>query len=136
MKYSDLPTIETLAKLKATSFDNPEINLWAYKLYKVLSEPIGFVEQERNKNVVALGEKQQDGSYRVKPENIECFYAKMQEIFDMEIAYDIPYFPIKESDFDAEHCCYPKQKEMWLNGNDIDSLLDFIKKIQKEKEAD
>lgn len=135
MKYSDLPTIETLAKLKATSFDNPEINLWAYKLYKVLSEPIGFVEQERNKNVVALGEKQQDGNYRVKAENVECFYAKMQEIFDMEVTQDIPWFPIKESDFDTEHCCYPKQKEMWLNGNDIAFILSFMDKVKQKKEA-
>lgn len=130
MTYGDLLPVEITAKLIATSFDDPSINLWAYKLYKSLLDYQEFFENERNKLIVKYGNEIENGKYQVPQCNVNEYREDLKKIISMPIDGKIPYFELTEDNFSAEHCQYSKDKEMWLSAMDINSILRFMEKVK------
>lgn len=130
MTYGDLLPVQITAKLIATSFDDPSINLWAYKLYKSLLDYQEFFENERNKLVVKYGNEIEKGKYQVPKCNVDEYREDLKKIISMQIDGKIPYFELKEDNFSADRCQYSKDKEMWLSAVDINSILVFMEKVK------
>ena len=130
MTYGDLLPVEITVKLIATSFDDPSINLWAYKLYKSLLEYQGFFENERNKLITQYGKEIEPGKYQVPQEKVQEYRNSLNEIINMPIDGKIPYFALSEDNFSAQHCQYSKDREMWLSAVDINSIFKFMEKVK------
>lgn len=130
MTYGDLLPVEITAKLIATSFDDPSINLWAYKLYKSLLDYQEFFENERKKLIIKHGVEIEPGKYQVKNDKEMEFRSDLNEIIKMPIDEKIPYFELKEDNFSAERCQYSKDRGMWLNAVDINSIFKFMEKVK------
>lgn len=130
MIYGDLLPVEITAKLIATSFDNPAVNLWAYKLYKSLLNYQEFFENERNKLITQYGKEIEPGKYQVQKDKVQEYRNALNEIIKMPIDGKIPYFELTEDNFSAEHCQYSKDKDMWLSAVDINSILIFMEKVK------
>lgn len=130
MTYGDLLPVQITAKLIATSFDDPSINLWAYKLYKSLLDYQEFFENERNKLIVKYGNEIEKGKYQILQCNVDEYREDLKKIISMPIDGKIPYFELKEDNFSAVRCQYSKDKEMWLSAVDINSILVFMEKVK------
>lgn len=130
MTYGDLLPVQITAKLIATSFDDPSINLWAYKLYKSLLDYQEFFENERNKLIVKYGNEIEKGKYQILQCNVDEYREDLKKIISMPIDGKIPYFELKEDNFSADRCQYSKDKEMWLSAVDINSILVFMEKVK------
>lgn len=130
MTYGDLLPVQITAKLIATSFDDPSINLWAYKLYKSLLDYQEFFENERNKLIVKYGNEIENGKYQVLQCNVDEYRENLKKIISMPIDGKIPYFELKEDNFASDRCQYSKDKDMWLNAVDINSILKFMEKVK------
>lgn len=130
MTYGDLLPVQITAKLIATSFDDPSINLWAYKLYKSLLDYQEFFENERNKLIVKYGNEIEKGKYQILQCNLDEYREGLNKIISMPIDGKIPYFELKEDNFSADRCQYSRDKEMWLSAVDINSILVFMEKVK------
>ena len=130
MTYGDLLPVEITAKLIATSFDDPSINLWAYKLYKSLLNYQEFFENERNKLISQYGTEIGPGKYQVPQDKVQEYRNALNEIISMEIDCKLPYFELTEDNFSAERCQYSRDREMWLSAVDINSILTFMEKVK------
>lgn len=130
MTYGDLLPVEITAKLIATSFDDPSINLWAYKLYKALMEYYEFFENERNKLIKKYGNEIEPGKYNVPDENMEEYRSELSKIVNITIDSELPYFELTEDSFSDKHCQYSKDREMWLNAIDINKIFIFMEKLK------
>lgn len=130
MTYGDLLPAEITAKLIATSFDDPSVNLGCFKLYKALSEHQEFFENERNKLIVKYGEPIGEGRYQLEKINLELYKESLNKLASMEVDGDIPYFELSEDNFSTERCQYSQSKSMWLSAVDINSVLMFLDKLK------
>lgn len=130
MTYGDLLPVQITAKLIATSFDDPSINLWAYKLYKSLLDYQEFFENERNKLITKYGKEVEPGKYQVQQSKVQEYRNDLNEIIKMPIDGKIPYFELSEDNFSADRCQYSKDKDMWLSAVDINSILIFMEKVK------
>lgn len=129
MKYKDLPKMETLNKLVATSFDNPSSNFKVWKWCNNLMDSVKFLENERVKLVQHYGEKTENGDIKVSDANIRKFQMDFGNILDTEIPDSEKWkCPIDESWFERNRCNYSYDRNMWLSPLEIGIILKFRNK--------
>lgn len=83
--------------LKALSYEKlfGKKALHVEKLIEAAAKEIDIFEKIRHKKVEEYGEKNEDGSLTVKPENMECFLKEMEEITMQEVE-----LPVEKLSFD------------------------------------
>lgn len=134
MKYRDLVSFETMAKLTQVSFSTPTKNLQMYRLAESLRTHQSYIENERNKLIRKYGEPTEGGNYAVKgKEAIDKFLFEFNETLDVDVQGEIECPNIKEEDFSDDNCSYPIDKSMWPNAKDIASFFEFCNELEKEK---
>lgn len=120
MKYEDLPSISLCKKLLNVSFKTPQKNLAVYKYVQSIKPMQEFLENERQKLVF---------KYCIPTENPSCFdttdefFKKFEEVLKTDIESEVEKLGLSETDFLEEECCYPINKDLWLNANDIERVL-------------
>lgn len=133
MTYGDLIPYNVSMKLNAISFRTPQKNLAVYRFVKAIQDKQDFVEQERRKLVEKFGVLHGD-RINVPPENMKEFMDAFTAVLSMEIEDEIPSPGLEESDFEDSNCFYPENKDLWMNGEEIDSIL-HLSNILKEKKG-
>ena len=129
LTYRDLPSVELLQKLMATSFDSPSTNKQVFDWCEAIKGFSAFRENERVKLIGQYGETV-DGVTKVKSDKLNEFFDKYGQVLDMEIE-DFPKLPIDSSAFSDDKCFYPKEHELWISPKEI-QILELIKQKQGE----
>lgn len=128
IKYGELPKREVLQKLLSVSFNTPRKNLEVYKFCDTLTMHINYMENERLKLIKKYGDLDNNDPtlYRIKPntEEMKMFFQEWNPLIEMEIDEDITPLPLSEDDF-SDNCSYMQEKENWLNGMEIATVLRF-----------
>lgn len=128
IKYGELPKREVLQKLLSVSFNTPRKNLEVYKFCDTLTKHINYMENERLKLIKKYGEPDSNDPtlYKIAPntEGMKMFFQEWNPLIGMEIDEDIIPLPLSEDDF-ADNCSYMHEKENWLSGMEIATVLRF-----------
>lgn len=136
MKFRDLPKRDTCIKLSVTSFSSPRKNLEVFKFINSIKPFQDYIAQETSKILQKYGHPSDDGMYTVTgKENVDAYYASLNEVLEIDISeLDVDIFSpnLNIEDFEEENCQYPNDKSLWLNASDIDSVINFSKKINEE----
>lgn len=135
MTYGDLIPYNVAMKLNMVSFRTPQKNLAVYRFVNAMKEAQKFVDIERSKLFEKYGEKEDDSTTVIKPENIEIFKKELYDILDMEIEETIPSPKLKESDFEDSNCSYPEDKSLWMNGAELEAVLLLSNKLENDKKG-
>lgn len=131
MTYRDLIIPDICAKLSVVSFSTPKKNLDVFRFISSLRPLQEFFESERNKILSKYGTNE-DGKYTIQGhESVTACQKELDDLADLEIT-DTIYCPdLSFDDFLDDLCEYPKNKQFWMNANEINALFNFLKMIKK-----
>lgn len=87
-----------------------------------------FIESERIKLIESYEIENEDGTASVPDELIRMVLDEFQKILDLEVEVDIPELSVSEEDFENDNISYPKEKELWISGEEIGRILKFKEK--------
>lgn len=130
MKYRDLfdLTCATVDRLRSARFKNPSSNYNAFTFSNATMPLFEFIENERIKLIESYEIPNEDGTASVPDELLGALLEEFQKILDLEIEADIPKLSVSEEDFENDNICYPKEKELWISGEEIGRILKFKEK--------
>lgn len=126
MTYAQLPSMELVQKLMATSFGEPNANWEVFKWCKAVQPMIEFRENERIKLVQKYGESH-DGKVQVKSENMKLFADGFSKIMNAEVP-DFKPLPLGMDNFHDGRCFYSMEERMWLNAKDLETISNLVLK--------
>lgn len=121
MIYADLPMIHMTQKLSMVSFSTPQKNLSVYKFVRSLEPLQSWLANEIVK------------AYDGKEELDADAKARLDETLAMPVSTNIEILELNESDFENENCRFPIDSGAWMSANDIKTIFEFLKKLEKEK---
>lgn len=130
MKYGELPSAIVCFKLSKISFNTAKKNLCVFRFVSAVRQQQEYVNNEREKLI-----KQCCKAIPGKPgtyETNDIFNEKFSEVLNVEIEEPLPVLGLSEEDFDDENCCYPDEKLWWMNGSEIETVLSFCRKQERE----
>ncbi len=131
MHYGDLIIEEVCVKLSMVSFSTPRKNLEVYRFISSLYPMQNFFTNERNKIIDKHQKKDEKGVSFV---DVDSCNKDINGLLHLDMNGESIYIPdISEDDFSDELCQYPKDKNLWLSANDIQSILIFIQKLRDEQ---
>lgn len=126
MKYKDLLSQDTVIKLSSYAFARDNVDTSVFKLYSETKPIYDFINNQKTKLLERIAKREQNGSYKFESdESRDAFRREMMELLQKESEFDIPRIDITEEDFASDNCCRPRDKELWLNAIERDSILRF-----------
>lgn len=133
MKISHLIKRDTCVRLSMVSFGSPQKNFEVFKFIKSIEPFQEYFETEYIKLFNKYGTTTENGSHQViGQENVSAYQKELELLLDVDVDDEI-YIPnLTISDFDEEHCQYPNDKNLWMNANDIKSILTFLDQLKDE----
>lgn len=133
MKFGDLLNRDICNKLSMISFDSPQKNLKIYQFVSALKPLQDFVETERFKILEKYGEYNYKGYFNITgEENVRSYKNEWSAVLDLDTEEKIPSLDLTENDFLDDNCHYPEDKKLWINANDMNTIFDFIHKVNQE----
>lgn len=130
LTYGDLTSRENCIKLSMVGFSTPQKSLEVYKFICAVRPLQEFFEIERSKILQKYGTDDGNGTFTIRsPEKIAAYQNELSKILNLEIEEEIPNPNLTEDDFSSENCCYPSDKNLWMNAHDIESVLNISKKL-------
>ena len=104
-----------IGKLNTNEDISSKLSYWLTKFYIKTEDDARFYSEKIQKILDEYGEKQDNGGYKIKDENLEEFQAKTKEIDDMDAEDPGVRIPLSEM-----------TSELKLSMQQIYPLMDFI----------
>ena len=126
MKYGDFPTQETITKLSSYAFQRESVDESVFKVYSATKNIYDFINNQKVKILERVAIVEESGAYKFESDSaFDNYKSEMLALLKKESEFEVPILNITEDDFLSDNCARPKQKELWLNAIEKESIIRF-----------